>query len=85
MKLARIIFLEVIFENFSQHATSYSWDFGDGESSTEEHPTHVYDEPGVYDVALTASNEAGESHTFTETISIDDPDETLTLLAGMDR
>ena len=77
-------FLEVIFENFSQHATTYSWDFGDGESSTEEHPTHVYDEPGVYDVALTASNEDGESHTFTETISIDDPDETLTLLAGMD-
>ena len=33
---------EVTFTNFSSNATSYSWDFGDGNSSTDESPTHTY-------------------------------------------
>jgi len=36
--------------------TSWQWDFGDGESSTEQSPTHTYDEMGQYDVILTTSN-----------------------------
>jgi len=28
------------------------WDFGDGEISEEENPTHIYDEPGTYDVSV---------------------------------
>ena len=31
---------------------SWSWDFGDGESSTEENPDHTYQEPGDYTVTL---------------------------------
>lgn len=31
---------------------TFLWDFGDGSTSTEEFPTHVYKEPGVYDVTL---------------------------------
>ena len=34
-------------------ATSYSWSFGDGETSTELSPSHHYDEPGEYTVNLT--------------------------------
>jgi gliding motility-associated-like protein len=34
-------------------ATSYSWAFGDGETSTELSPSHHYDEPGEYTVNLT--------------------------------
>ncbi len=30
----------------------YNWDFGDGNTSTESDPTHVYTNPGVYDVSL---------------------------------
>lgn len=30
----------------------YEWDFGDGSTSTEESPKHVYTEPGIYDVTL---------------------------------
>ncbi len=78
-------FMEVIFENFSQNATSYEWDFDDGETSTEQNPSHIYAEPGVYDVTLTAMNDHGDSHSFTETISIDDPDQLLTLLAGTEQ
>jgi len=29
-------YMEVTFTNFSQNATSYTWDFGDGETSTEK-------------------------------------------------
>lgn len=30
----------------------YSWDFGDGETSTDPNPMHTYDDPGYYDVTL---------------------------------
>lgn len=75
-------FFEVTFMNFSSNATSYSWDFGDGNTSAEENPVHVYDDLGNYDVTLTASNAAGVSTSFTQTIEIKDPDEALALLAG---
>lgn len=39
--------------------TSWFWDFGDGNTSTEQHPEHTYDEAGDYTVSLTASNDAG--------------------------
>jgi PKD repeat protein len=37
---------------------SYHWDFGDGESSTEENPTHTYTSPGLYTVVLTVKADA---------------------------
>jgi hypothetical protein len=36
---------------------SYSWDFGDGETSTEQNPSHTYDTAGTYQVTLTVSND----------------------------
>ena len=38
---------------------SYEWDFGDGNTSTEEDPSHVYEEPGVYTVCLTVYSAVG--------------------------
>ena len=35
--------------------TNWDWDFGDGNTSTLQDPTHVYAQPGTYDVTLTAS------------------------------
>lgn len=35
--------------------TDWSWDFGDGNQSTLQNPTHTYAQPGTYDVTLTAS------------------------------
>ena len=74
--------LEVKFMNFSQNAVSYSWDFGDGNSSTEENPTHIYDEADTYVVTLTATNADGVSRDFSETIILEDPDVVLAMLAG---
>ena len=51
----------VNFTSDIQGATSFLWDFGNGETSTEENPSHVYTMNGVYTVTLTASNECGET------------------------
>jgi PKD repeat protein len=75
-------FLEVTFTNYSQNATTYSWDFGDGETSTEQDPVHIYDAEGDYTVILTATNKDGASHSYPETITITDPYEAYKLLTG---
>ncbi|NPD47898.1 PKD domain-containing protein, partial [Lentimicrobium sp. S6] len=36
----------------SDNITSVSWDFGDGETSTETNPIHTYNNPGTYQVLL---------------------------------
>ncbi|MCK9630142.1 MAG: PKD domain-containing protein [Methanoregula sp.] len=40
--------------------TSWSWDFGDGSTSSEQNPTHTYTTLGTYTVSLTASNNDGK-------------------------
>jgi len=40
---------------------SFLWDFGDGATSTERNPEHVYTTPGDYDVTLTVANAAGQA------------------------
>ncbi len=53
--------LTVDFMNETHFATSYAWDFGDGSTSTDENPTHTYNDAGTYSVILTATNEIGDS------------------------
>jgi len=43
----------------SNSPTSWSWDFGDGTSSTEQNPRHIYLYEGAYDVSLTVTNQYG--------------------------
>lgn len=63
-------FREYTFSNSSTGATKYEWDFGDGNMSTEESPTHVYDSADEYTITLTASNDVGLSSTLSKTINI---------------
>jgi gliding motility-associated-like protein len=42
----------VHFFNLSDNGDIYEWDFGDGTTSDELNPTHVYKEEGVYNVTL---------------------------------
>jgi PKD repeat protein len=51
----------VTFINLSKGATAYHWDFGDGETSTEENPVHEYPAFGVYTAYLTATGSGGET------------------------
>ena len=57
------------FKDTSKLATTYLWNFGDENTSTEKSPTHTYQEKGKYAVSLTASN-AICAHTFIDTIII---------------
>ncbi|AKB81749.1 cell surface protein [Methanosarcina barkeri 3] len=43
--------------------TSWAWDFGDGATSKENNPTHIYSTPGTYTVNLTVTNIGGTNST----------------------
>lgn len=52
--------LTVTFTDESTYVPdAWLWDFGDGETSTEQNPVHEYAEDGTYTVTLTASNNGG--------------------------
>lgn len=64
--------LKAIFENRSENADTYKWDFGDGTYSTEVSPTHRYSSMGVYKVRLCAIS--GEYKNYFETnVKVENP------------
>jgi hypothetical protein len=60
----------VSFNNSSLNATDYTWDFGDGETSTSVNPTHTYEANGEYTITLTASNEECGNSVFTADLEL---------------
>lgn len=64
----------VQFTDLSTNAPiSWSWDFGDGQTSTQQNPSHQYAASGAYTVALTATNANGsdvESKTDYVTVQV---------------
>lgn len=58
--------LSVQFYDLSTNATSWSWDFGDGGTSTVQDPIHIYTRGGVFTVTLVASN-IGSGNTLIST------------------
>lgn len=52
--------LKVHFQNFSTGPIiRYLWDFGDGTTSIEKHPTHIYQNEGIFTVKLNVINSLG--------------------------
>lgn len=49
--------LYVQFTDLSQNANEWYWNFGDGNTSAEQNPLHIYSSPGNYDVNLIVVNE----------------------------
>lgn len=50
--------LNVLFRNNSINALYYEWDFGDGTTSNDFNTNHVYSNPGVYEIKLTAKSDS---------------------------
>lgn len=65
---------EVSFEDNSTNVPQqWAWDFGDGGTSTQPNPTHVFTSEGTFTVELTVTNTIGNSST-TQQVIIDLPD-----------
>ncbi len=64
--------LFVEFIDNSSGATDWFWDFGDGITSSLINPTHIYSDPGIYDVTLTTSYLGGcsSSQTYSSYIEV---------------
>ncbi|QXP63157.1 PKD domain-containing protein [Polaribacter sp. R2A056_3_33] len=62
--------LTVQFTDASLLATTHSWDFGDGTTSTEVSPLHTFPAEATYDVTLTTTNEAGVSKSETKAVPV---------------
>ena len=59
----------ITFTNTSTYGSTYVWNFGDGNSSTDENPVHYYSAVGDYTVTLSVTNACG-SATFVTTVSV---------------
>ncbi|MGB0789081.1 MAG: PKD domain-containing protein [Marinirhabdus sp.] len=66
-------FLTYNFANLSSSATTYFWEFGDGNTSTEIDPSNTYPSEGTYTVTLTASDAHAATSTTSKTIEIVEP------------
>ncbi len=59
------------FFNNSVGGNTYFWDFGDGNTSTQFEPSHVYTDTGHYEVTLIVSDSTGCIESDTATIDLD--------------
>ncbi len=50
----------------------YSWDFGDGDSSSGQNPSHAYNQAGTYTVTLTVTDDDGATDSDTTTATVTD-------------
>ena len=80
--------LDVQFTDMSTDSdgsiSSWNWNFGDGTSSSLQHPQHTYLQGGTYEVSLVVTDDAGASHSTSKSLSISgevSPPEGLVLTA----
>ena len=66
-------FLTINFTNTSVSATDFSWDFGDGSTSTDRNPTHTYDAIGDYTVSLMVNDKLNQTDETSKTVSVVEP------------
>ena len=59
-----------VFNNISAGGSQFTWDFGDGTTSTDVSPTHLYATAGTYTIKLTAVDSATCNITDTKTYTI---------------
>src|SRR4030042_3105996 len=60
------------FASTSSNADNFQWDFGDGSTSTDENPWHIFNSTGSFEVSLKVTNEDGSDET-TSSVTIKNP------------
>jgi len=72
-----IVPLEVDFTNEISRPQdfTFAWDFGDGNTSTDQNPTHIFEEFGEFTIKLTVSSLFGSSATDSVTVNVITPSE----------
>lgn len=71
------------FTSCSKNSTTLQWDFGDGDTNdTASVTTHVFQQPGTFNVKLTAFDSKGQSNTTTQSITAILPDITSANYVG---
>lgn len=65
---------EIQFSNCSKNATHFVWTFGDGESSTQKEPLHIYRKKGNYEIRLLAGEDKNNDGILN---LLDEPDSTF--------
>ena len=75
--LTGLLPLSVEFTDLSigESITSWLWDFGDGETSIEQNPTHIYASAGLYTVLLIINDIESEAEIKEDYIRVFAPDE----------
>lgn len=65
-KTAVLVGEQITFTNTSENATSYTWSFGDGTTSTQVSPTKSYESTGTFTVSLVATGAGGTATTSSD-------------------
>lgn len=52
---------QVAFTGLTHSASNWLWDFGDGNTSTEQNPVYIYENGGYYTATLTATDSDGQT------------------------
>jgi len=70
VKYGEIVTFSVAASDPDGDTLTYSWDFGDSATSSEQNPTHVFAAPGTYDVTVTVSDDKGGTAVGTVTVEV---------------
>jgi len=82
--------LEVTFTDESySYITDWNWNFGDGETSDEQNPVHIYTSAGIFSVTLAVTNFFGTDNitkwNYVHVVSVQlDPPTNLTYVVNVD-
>jgi PKD repeat protein len=60
---------------------AWSWSFGDGTGSTARNPSRTYAAPGIYSVALTATDDDGATGSLSKQVTVSGPGTAISLTA----
>jgi len=72
-RIGRAPFIVQFKDLSTNNPARWSWEFGDGTTSSEQNPRHTYPQEGAYDVRLTVSNDYGSDTSYKTGSSAETP------------